>query len=325
MSPRVRVSLAVATIAVAAAGLTMAATVLTRSDTPGEIAQRPGTPRAGTPPLVLDLGVRIDPEARALRRAAALHTRKEYREAGKIFGRYDSVEARVGAAFSSWPQGFARLSEIARDRPENGAGQLALGLGLFWRGKASAARVAWRRAKNGSPDSLYAVRAGDFLHPEYPVPGLPVFVPGFRSPSALDTLAPPAQLAFLRRRARAGDAREKLLYGVALQRLGRPLSAEREFRAAAALAPQDPEALTAAAVGLFDKDRPSRAFSRLGPLARRYPQAATVRFHLGLLLLWLGRVDEAKRQLTLARSAEPGSVAAKQAGEFLRRLLTPSR
>lgn len=325
MIPRARVSLVVATTAVAAAGLTMAATELTRSDAPNEIAQPSGGPRAGTPPLVLDLGVRTDPEARALRRAAALHSRERYREARMVFGRYDSVEARVGAALSAWPQGFERLSEIARERPKNGAGQLALGLGLFWRGEDEAARAAWRRAKNVTPDSLYAVRAGDFLHPEYPVPGLPVFVPGFRSPSALDRLAPPAQLALLRRRARAGGAREKLLYGVALQRLGRPLSAEREFRAAAALAPQDPEALTAAAVGLFDKDRPSRAFSRLGPLARTYPKAATVRFHLGLMLLWMGRVDAARRQLRLARAAEPGSVAAKQAGEFLRKLPASSR
>jgi tetratricopeptide (TPR) repeat protein len=320
MSPRARVTLAVATIAVAAAGLTVVATVLTRSGTPTEIAQPSGKPRAGTPPLVLDLGVRTDPEARALRRAAALHSRKRYLEAGKIFGRYDSVEARIGAALSTWPQGFERLSEIARERPENGAGQLALGLGLFWRGDDRAARAAWRQAKSASPDSLYAIRAGDFLNPEYPVPGLPVFVPGFPSPSALDRLAPPAQLAFLRRSARAGSARERLLYGVALQHLGRPLSAEKQFRAAAALAPRDPEALTAAAVGLFDKDRPSRAFSRLGRLTRRYPKAATVRFHLGLLLLWLGQVDEAKRQLRLARAAEPGSIAARQAGAFLRRL-----
>jgi Flp pilus assembly protein TadD len=103
------------------------------------------------------------------------------------------------------------------------------------------------------------------------------------------------------------------------------LSAEREFGAAAALAPKDPEALTAAAVGRFDKDRPARAFSRLGPLARRYPKAATVRFHLGLLLLWLGQVDAARRQLRLARAVEPGSIAAKQADAFLRRLPGSSR
>ena len=58
---------------------------------------------------------------------------------------------------------------------------------------------------------------------------------------------------------------EKLLYGAALLRLGRTVSAEREFAAAAALAPHDADAQVAAAVGRFDKANPSLAFSRLGP------------------------------------------------------------
>ena len=95
----------------------------------------------------------------------------------------------------------------------------------------------------------------------------------------------------------------KLLYGVALQRLGRQLSAQREFEAAARLAPGDPEAQVAAAVGRFDKADPSRAFSRLGPLAQRYPGSQSVRFHLGLSLLWLGSVKKAKAELRLARDA----------------------
>ena len=46
----------------------------------------------------------------------------------------------------------------------------------------------------------------------------------------------------------------------------------------------------AAAVALFDKANPSLTFSRLGPLAQRYPKSQSVRFHLGLCLLWLGSV-----------------------------------
>ena len=310
----------VSALAAAAAGLTIAATVLTGSDAQNDTPKAAARPRPGAPPLVLDLGVRTDPEARALRRAAAFYSRKRYTVAGRIFRQYHSVEARIGATLSAWPDSRASLGALTRRYPTSGAAQVAFGLGRFWRGDVTGARLAWRQAKRAQPDSLYAVRAGDFLHPEYPVPGLPVFVSESRPPPALDRLAPPAQLAYLRRRARSGTARDQLLYGVALQRLGRPRSAERAFRTAARLAPQNPEARTAAAVGLFDKDDPSRAFSRLGPLARRYPNAATVRFHLGLLLLWLGRVDEPRKQLRLARAAEPGSVAAKQAGEFLRRL-----
>jgi len=58
-------------------------------------------------------------------------------------------------------------------------------------------------------------------------------------------------------------------------------------------------------VGLFDKARPAEAFSRLGPLSRDYPKSATVRFHLGLLLLWSGQVKEARRQLLTVLSDRP--------------------
>jgi transposase-like protein len=117
----------------------------------------------------------------------------------------------------------------------------------------------------------------------------------------------------------------KLLYGLALQRLGHRLSAQREYDAAARLAPRSAEPQVAAAVVRFDKARPAAAFSRLGPLTKRFPHAATVRFHLGLLLLWMARaqpgaVAEGKRQLRLARVEQPGSPLARQAGQLLRAL-----
>ena len=114
--------------------------------------------------------------------------------------------------------------------------------------------------------------------------------------------------------------RAKLLYGVALQRLERPVSAERQYAAAAALAPRDPDARVAAAVGLFDKDRPALAFSRLGPLVRTFPRAPTVRFHLGLLLLWSGQVKAAKTELRLARAEGPQTPLGREASAFLARI-----
>src|SRR5205823_8871692 len=125
--------------------------------------------------------------------------------------------------------------------------------------------------------------------------------------SALAHLSPPGQLAFLERGAKKGDAHAKLLYGVALQRLDRPLSAEHQFAAAAALAPHDADAQTAAALGRFTKEHPERAFSRLGPLVRTFPRAPTVRFHLGLMLLWLGQLAQAKSEFRQAHADAPGS------------------
>src|SRR5204863_4454664 len=130
--------------------------------------------------------------------------------------------------------------------------------------------------------------------------GHPPFSPSFPSPPELARLSPPKQLGFLAARARRPDAHAKLLYGAALQKLGRPVSAEREFAAAAKLAPGDPDARVAAAVGLFSKANPTRAFARLGPLSARFPQAATVRFHLGELLLWSRELKKARKQFQLA-------------------------
>jgi len=124
-------------------------------------------------------------------------------------------------------------------------------------------------------------------------------------------------VATLARAARAGGAHAKILYGVVLQKLGRPVSAEREFAAAARLSPSDAEAQAAAAVGLFEKANPSKAFSRLGPLVRVFPQAQTVRFHLGLLLIWIGDVSKARQELRQARAQGPKTPLGHQAATLL--------
>ena len=142
--------------------------------------------------------------------------------------------------------------------------------------------------------------------------------PPSRFPTVSTVLRPPRSSTC------SGEARPRadgrLLYGVALQRLGRQLSAARQFDAAAKEAPENVEAQVAAAVGRFDKMRPAEAFSRLGPLTRRFPGRATVRFHLGLLLLWAGEVKEAKTQLARATTAEPGTPLAREAERYLAEL-----
>jgi tetratricopeptide (TPR) repeat protein len=306
----------VGAIAAAAAAATVGATELMSSTPRSEPTQ--GL-RPGRPPLLLDLGVRRDPEAVALRRASRLAaTRPE--AALATFRRYDSVEARIGAAILSWPDGTAAaLERLARERPESGAVRLHLGLARYWSRQDAAALRAWRAAERVEPDSPAAIQAENLLHPRY-FRDRPVFVPSFAPPARLANLAPDAQVAALEARARGGGVHDRLLYGVALQRLGRPVSAEREFAAAAASAPSDAEAQVAAAVGRFDKDDPSEAFSRLGPLAQRFPHASTVRFHLGLLLLWIGEGDQARRQLRLARAEGPSTPLGREANRFLRRL-----
>jgi tetratricopeptide (TPR) repeat protein len=312
MSSRGRIFAVVALAAVIASGVVVVGVLATRDDVPP-------TPKArsGRAPLSLDLAVRTDPEARALRQALRLYAAKRYADARAIFRRYGSLEAQVGTALTERPTDAAtRLQQLEAEHQRSSLVALHLGLALYWLRRNDEALTAWRQAAQLQPDTPYAVRAGDFLHPRF-APGLPRFVPSFRTPSRIRALPPAQQLAALRRAAAAGGAREKLLYGVALQQLDRPLSAERQFAAAARLAPDDPDARVAAAVGRFDKAQPAAAFSRLGPLTRVFPHAQSVRFHLGLLLLWSAQVTEARKQLAEARAEGPTTALGRQATQYL--------
>ena len=298
-------------VGAAVAGITMA----TSDDPQGAAAPAPVV-RPGQPPLSLDLGVREDGEATDLREGMRLYEGGQLAAAGKLFARHDSLEARIGEAFSRWPKGtLARLTQLSGLHPRSAAIQLNLGIAQYWSGEGGETE-AWKSAADLEPDTAYAVTAGNLLHPDF-ARNLPIFVPLAEPPPGLRRLDPATQLETLERRARNGSVDDRLFYGVALQRLGKQESAARVFAAAAKAAPNNPEAQVAEAVGLFDKAQPALSFSRLGPLSRTFPQAATVRFHLGLMLLWSGELKEAKRQLRLAQAVEPGSRLSAVAKQYL--------
>jgi tetratricopeptide (TPR) repeat protein len=208
------------------------------------------------------------------------------------------VAREIRDALAAWPAGTVRRLRILVARyPNSALVRLELGLALAFSGLNEDATRAWRQAERVQPDSPSAVRSQDFRYPRT-APGLPPFVPSFTRPSTA--------------------AQSRLLRGAAYQQALRPVSAQREFAAAARTAPNDAEALTAAAVGLYDKDRPALAFSRLGPLARRFPQAQTVRFHLGLLLIYFGDLPRARRELALARAEGPETPLGKRAETLIK-------
>lgn len=303
MTPRQRTSAIVAAVSLAAAGVTVGVTLAQSDRAPSPVAGAAavGKPLEGAPPLALELGLRDDAEARDLKAAARLLQAGKRIEAARRFSQYHSLDAQVAQIVAQWSPdaGLRGLQALALEHPDSGLVQLHLGLALVWVGRVGEAEQAWRLAAVRDPDTPYAVRAGDLLHTDLPR-GLPGFVPSFADPPGLVGLAPAAVVARLRRRAEQGGAHDRITYGVALQRLERRVSAERQFALAAAAAPDDPEALAAAAFGRFDKEHPERAFSQLGPLAKRFPHSATIRYHLGILLLWLGQVDQARQELRLA-------------------------
>ena len=280
-------------------------------------------PRPGRPPLSLALGFRTDAEARDLARGSSLYGRGQLQPAEALFARHDSLEAKVGLAFASWPEGTVdRLEQLGKLYPESGVVQLHLGLARLWAQRGDPV-TAWQAVGEGEPDTPYAVLTGNLLFPNLPR-GLPAFLPSFAAPREITRLPARRQLAALHARGERGGVRELLLYGVGLQRVGRPVSARQIFERAARTAPRDAEARVAAAVGSFEKERPEVAFGRLGPLTNRFPGEPSVRFHLGVLLLWTGRIDESKRQFRLASKTRPGSPIAREAARYLRTILRAS-
>jgi tetratricopeptide (TPR) repeat protein len=315
MTARRRVVFLVALAAVAAIAVVAAAVVSSNGDS-ATTTSAEGRLRPGRPPLSFALGFRADTEARDLARGASLYDRGDSGAAAALFAKHDSLEAKIGSAFAAWPEGsLDRLEQLAKLYPESGLVQVHLGLARLWANRGDPVE-AWQAAAEAEPDTPYAIVAGNLLHPKLPR-GLPAFIPSFAAPPEVTQLRPVRQLGALRARAARGGVRELLLYGVGLQRVGRPVSAARAFDRAAQRASGNAEAQVAAAVGSFDKSRPEVAFGRLGPLTRRFPNEPSVRFHLGVLLLWTGRVDAARRQFRLASRTRPGSPLAREAVRYL--------
>jgi tetratricopeptide (TPR) repeat protein len=317
-----RARLLVGLAAAAAAALVVGVTVLQAEDEGAAPETAPQERPA--PPLELGLALRDDAQADALREAEQLLDESDRAAARERFEALladdpDSVEAAVGAAIAAWPDGtVGRLEQLATEHPESGVVLFHLGLAQLADGNRDAAVASWEAVEPADPDSLAALRAEDVLHPQF-APGRPPFVAPLEAPPELEGLSPQEQLDELERQAETGGVEEKLVYGIALQRVGRPVSARDAFDAAAAEDPASLPAKVAAALGRFDKDDPSQAFSRLGPLADS-DEDGVVRYHLGLALSWIGQVEEAERQLRLAQEAAPDGFYGREAERLLERL-----
>jgi len=139
MSPRLRLSLAVAAAAAVAAAGVVGVTLATR--------QTPEQPQAqsGKPPL-----------GKSLPTPAA---------------------AKIRVAFRDWPKGsLATMEDLGRDYPRDHVVQFYRGLALLWAGYTSDGAAALERAKKLGRDTPWEIQADDLLHPEY-FNGYPIFQP----------------------------------------------------------------------------------------------------------------------------------------------------
>ena len=205
----------------------------------------------------------------------------------------------IRAALGAWPHGtLARFQLLVRDHPGDPVVQFNYGTALLCAGYLADAEAALRVAKNAGRDTWYEIDADKLLHPQFfQGDGYPLF-----EPTGNDAL---------------------LVRGLVAQRSGHQHTAERLYAEAARLHPDDPDAQVAAAVGRFDEDKLSLSFSRLGPLVNRFPQAQTVRYHLGLLLAWTGQRDQAVVEFRRAVALGPATRLGKESAVFLKGLAPP--
>jgi predicted Zn-dependent protease len=200
--------------------------------------------------------------------------------------------AAVRAALGKSSEQAARAIEaLVAEHPEDPVVQFNYGWALYCGGFDEDAVQAFRKAKKLGRDTRYEVTADNILHPQFFRDGYPPFVYLGHDPL--------------------------LVQGQIAQRNYHQHTAERLWARAAKLRPNDPNAQVAAAVGRFDMDDLSASFSRLGPLVRRFPKSQTVRFHLGLLLVWTGQAKQAVVELRRAHDLGPGTPLGRQAGKLL--------
>jgi tetratricopeptide (TPR) repeat protein len=277
----------------------------------------------GQPPVVL-----ADPAKDPLGNGAALLAKGDAAGAQRAFRALQaSGDPRVAVALAvaQWSRNdlagsIARIARLANARDATPFARYEHGVVLTWSGKLSEATRVLRPVAIAYPDDFYGVKADDLLHPSIR-PGYPPYVPSAPPPkgATLTTLAEAAT-------ARPGDAMAELQLGSALGApdVGQRRAALAAFRRALADAPSSIEARVAVAVGGFSKDDPSQAFGVVGPLVQANPTDPVPRFHLGLMLLWIGQRQQAQAQFAqTARSAPTGRLG-RLAAEFARDLQAAS-
>ena len=214
-----------------------------------------------------------------------------------------------------------RLEQLGGSIPRSALAQLHLGLARLWAAAGGCRDGVARGARRASRTRATRCAPADLLHPEFaPRPArlrargaLPAGVASCRrraSSSACATAPSP------RPKGRAG----RLLYGSRSSGSAGRVSARARLRGGGAARARRARGAGRRRGRPLRQGRPAAAFSRLGPLTRRFPQAATVRFHLGLLLLWTGRSTRRSGSCGSRERAAARLAPRREARRYLREL-----
>jgi Flp pilus assembly protein TadD len=202
---------------------------------------------------------------------------------------------------------LARLATLTHG-PAGLFAQYETGVIDVWAGRLAAATTALRGVRAADSEGFYGTKADDLLHPTIQ-PGYPFFVPEQPAPSS--SIAVLARLA----QTHPNDPRALVDYGAALQLAGRRREASGFYQRALASHPNDVEAQVALAVSEFQKDdNGTSVFAQLGPLTEQFPNDPSARFHLALLLVWIGQRTQAKAQFAQVVRSAPTSRLGQLAG-----------
>ena len=195
--------------------------------------------------------------------------------AAALFARHDSLEAKVGSALASWPEGsLDRLEQLAKLYPESAVVQLHLGLARLWANQGDPTRGVAGGARGGAG---HAVRDRRGEPPPSAAPPRAARVHPVVRRLVRDH-APPARRASSRRFAerRSAAASESACCTASGSSASAGPSRPRGSSSRAARAhPSDVEALGRRRCRAVRQGRSrSVAFGRLGPLTRTYPERA---------------------------------------------------
>jgi tetratricopeptide (TPR) repeat protein len=322
--------LAVVAAALLGAAIVVVVAVAGRSPEPKAAPARTAAVQ-GRPPLVLDLGARYTVDGTAKQRLAALERKGDFRkdgllalavasarlDAGDVDGAREALDAaasklgsgdervQVGRALLSYDASDpGRAVQLLQNLPASARDpfpRFEQGLVLLFAGRQKEAAAKLRAARNAAPDSTYALRADNALHPQMRI-GYPLWVPTRSLPQgSTDALAAAA-------RRTPDSVTAQLALAAAWQQQGRRTLALAAARKALRADPRSVDAQVASVVLAFSKDRPQVAFGGLGNLIKAEPDEASPVFHLGLLLVWLEQQKQALEEFRKAAKLDPDGV-----------------